>query len=113
MPSDAVKSYTGSILSASSYRHFLKAVLFIEEKYRPGLGIQCLNVPGPVPLLVFPGQLMLFNRAVKVIINAHAGYQAVLLPAVHNLGVEIETGAFILLQDSRLIKLSKFFLPAA
>ena len=62
--------------------------------------MQCFNVPGPVPLLVLAGQLMLFNRAVKVIIYAHAGYQTVLLPAVHNLGVEIETGAFILLQDA-------------
>ena len=77
-------------------KHFFKTVFFIEQKHRSGLGAQSLNMPGAVLFLILAGEFVLAYVIVYVVVYADAGNQPVLLPALHDLAVQIELWLFIL-----------------
>ena len=72
----------------------------VAEENGPCLCIAGVHVADPVDFLVYPGIFMPFDHAALVIVYGGACHKPRLGPAVHGLGIDIESGDRLLYQMS-------------
>ena len=73
----------------SAHDHIHLGIGRIREEYRFDIGILIAHVDHPVFFFVGTGQFVLFNLTGQVIVEMTGGYQPVLRPSVHRLGIDV------------------------
>ena len=73
-----------------------KVVFAVGEENRTGVCVAVINVVNSVLFLVRTGELVLFDNAVYVVVNAGAADKTCLRPAVHDLSVDVKAVLFVL-----------------
>jgi hypothetical protein len=82
----------------------------VSQKHRAGLRIERFDVSDAVVFLVGPGELMLLDDVLEIILTARGGDEADLAVFAHDLAIKIEGGLGILFERAVLDQLLEIFL---